>query len=384
MLGLLLVGAGVAFGLLWKRPPPDTPPNKAAPRPVPVVALPVRKADLPVYLHGLGTVVPLQTALVKSRVDGELIRVAFTEGQLVKAGDLLAEIDPRPYRVLLDQAQGQYARDQALLKNARLDLERYRTLLAQDSIAGQQLDTQQALAAQYEATLKVDQSQIDSARLQLTYARITAPISGRLGLRLVDRGNIVHANDAGGLVVITQIQPVAVVFSIPEDSLPRVQALLRRGDDKPAVEAYDREGRTKLATGALLTLDNQIDSTTGTVKLKAQFDNADGALFANQFVNARLLMELRSAATLVPSSAIQRTSQGALVYVVKADKTVSARPVVLGPTLGEDTSVESGVAPGESVVADGGDRLREGSKVEPISRDPAAGRTRDGQRPKRP
>jgi len=281
----------------------------------------------------------------------------------VRAGDLLAQVDPRPFQVQLDQALGQRARDEALLKNAQVDLERYRLLVQQDSIPTQQLDTQAALVSQYEAAIKVDQAQIENARLQLTYSRVTAPISGRLGLRLVDVGNVVHASDANGLVVITQLQPITVVFTIPEDSIRAVMQKLHDGE-KLVVEAWDREQKNKLATGALLTVDNQIDVTTGTVRLKALFANDDRMLFPNQFVNARLLLDVKRSVTVIPTVAIQRGSQGAFVYVVKPDQTAAMRPVKLGPAQGDEAAVESGVAPGDLLVVDGADKLREGSKVE--------------------
>jgi multidrug efflux system membrane fusion protein len=331
-------------------------------RVVPVSAEPARTGTVSVYLNGIGTVTPLATVTVRTRVDGELVAVHFKEGDLVKAGDLLAEIDPRPFQVQLEQAEGQMARDQALLANARVDLKRYQTLVAQNSIPKQQLDTQDSLVKQYEAALASDQAQIDQAKLQLTYARITAPVSGRLGLRLVDQGNIVHAGDAGGLVVLTQIQPIAVVFPIPEDDLPLVLPKLRAGD-LPPVEAWDRDGRKRLATGHVLTVDNAIDPTTGTVRVKAEFANQDEALFPNQFVNARLVLETRPNATLVPSAAIQHGTDGTFVYVVDDKSTVSVRPVKIGPIENDDTSIESGLEPGEVVVVDGTQGLRNGTVV---------------------
>jgi multidrug efflux system membrane fusion protein len=296
-------------------------------------------------------------------VDGELIEVRYREGQTVAKGSLLAVIDPRPFQVQLAQAEGQMARDREQLNNSRLDLERYRQLWKQDSIPKQQYDTQEALVRQLEGSVKVDQGQIDSARLQLTYSRITAPISGRVGLRQVDAGNIVHAGDPNGLVVITQLQPIAVVFPIPEDSLPQVMTRLKRGESLK-VEAFDREQKQKLASGTLLTVDNQIDPTTGTVKLKAVFPNSNNELFPNQFVNANLLVETRHDTIIVPAAAIQRGPQGTFVYLVKADKTVALRPVGTGVGRGGDIAITSGLEAGELVVVDGAERLREGSRVE--------------------
>jgi len=334
-------------------------PNRATP----VLADVATKKDVNIFLNGLGSVTPLRTVTVRSRVDGELIKLHFTEGQTVKEGDLLAEIDARPFQVQLMQAQGQMERDQALLANARIDLERYQTLFKQDSIAKQQVDTQAALVRQYEGAVRTDQSQIDNAKLQLTYSRVTAPISGRLGLRQVDQGNVVRAGDANGLVVITQLQPVAVIFTIPQDNLPLVLRRIKE-TEKLAVEAWDRENRNRLAAGTLITVDNQIDPATGTVKLKAEFPNTDGSLFSNQFVNVRMLVDTRKDMTVVPAAAVQRGAQGMFVYVVKDDSTVTVRPVKVGPTDGPVTGIEAGVQPGERVVTDGVDRLREGAKIE--------------------
>ncbi len=319
---------------------------------IPVVAVQAEKTGFNVYITGLGSVTPVNTITVHTRVDGQLMEVLYREGQIVRSGDLLARLDPRPFEVQLTQAEGQMARDVAQLKNAQLDLERFQVLWKQDSVAKQQLDTQEALVRQLEGTVKNDQGQIDSAKLNLVYCQITAPINGRVGLRLVDPGNIVHVTDTNGLVVITQLQPITIIFPIPEDSLPQVLARLKTGKPLP-VEAYDREMRQRLAVGSLQTIDNQIDPTTGTVKLRATFPNEGNELFPGQFVNARLLVDVRREATVVPSPALQRGPQGTFVYVVKADRTVTVRPITVAEIQGGQASVKTGLSPGELVVIDG-------------------------------
>ena len=329
----------------------------------PVVAAAVERRDVNLFLTALGSVTPFNTVTVKSRVDGELLSVPVQEGQMVKKGDLLAQIDPRPFQAQLAQAEGQMARDRALLENARVDLARYQNLVGQDAIAKQQADTQLSLVRQYEGAVKADQAQMETARLQITYSRITSPLDGRVGLRQVDPGNMVRASDAGGLLVITQFDPISVVFTIAEDNLSQVRPRLLAGEKLP-VEALDREQKNKLADGELLTMDNQIDTTTGTVKLKASFANRDGALFPNQFVNVRLRVEVLQGAVGVPAAAIQRGPDGPFVYLVNPDSTVSARGVKIGPLSEGLLVIKEGLAGGETVVVEGADRLRDGSQVD--------------------
>ncbi len=328
-----------------------------------VVTIPARKVDMPVYLRGLGTATASNTVTVRSRVDGQLVHVAFREGQFVKQGDLLAEIDKRPFEVQLAQAKGQLARDQALLQSAKAEQQRNQLLLDKGLIPKQQFDTQAATVGQYEGAIQADQAQIDSANLQITYSRIVAPISGQIGLRLVDEGNIVRAADPNGMVVITQVQPISVLFSIPEDNLGDVLRKLRAGLNL-RVEAWDHDDTKKIADGVLLTADNQIDPTTGTSKLKAVFDNANNVLYPNQFVNVRLLIDVLKAAVVVPAATIQRGSQGAFVYVINDNQTAELRQVTIKNSEGNDAALASGVAAGEMVVLEGMDKIQDGSKVD--------------------
>lgn len=337
---------------------------------VPVVVATAQRGDLPVYFNGLGTVTAFNTVTVRSRVDGQIVKINFTEGQLVHQGDALVEIDPRPYQVQLEQAEGQLAKDQAQLRDVQVDYERYQLLFKEGVIPKQQVDTQQAQVGQYQGAIRADQGTIDSAKLQIVYSHVTAPITGRVGLRLVDMGNIVHASDTTGLLVITQLQPIAVIFSLPQDQLAQVLTKLH-GKQQLPVEAYDRDDTTKIATGKLLTIDNQIDTTTGTYKLKAEFSNEKETLFPNQFVNTHLLVDTRRNLTIVPSPAIQRGPQGTYVYLAQKDNSVKIQPVTIALSSGSSVGIATGLQPGDSVVVDGQDKLQDGSKIE--ARSPTGG-----------
>jgi multidrug efflux system membrane fusion protein len=362
----VLMGAAIYFA--WEhytRPAAGaaaTAAGKTGSAPIPVTAARSRRGDIDVYDTGLGAVTPILTVNVKSRVDGQLMSVRYKEGDLVHKGDLLAEIDSRPYLVQLTLAQGQLLKDQAALANARIDLARYQSLLAKGLVPEQQFATQEALVNQDQAAIKTDQGQVDSANLNITYCHITALITGRVGLRLIDPGNMVHASDPNALLVITQMQPISVIFTLAEDQLQVVLKKMRAGERLTA-DAYDRDMKTKLAEGSLTALDNEIDPTTGTLKLRATFENEQGTLFPNQFINVRLLVDQRQGVTVVPTAAIQRNAQATYVYVVKLDSTVTVRPVTTGTTEGEDTEVSTGLAPDEVVVMTGVDKLQEGSKI---------------------
>jgi len=361
---LILLAIGAAA---WYLTPSSTQTGKAGRfnpnAPMPVVGKAAATGDMPVVLTGLGTVTPLATVTVKTQINGYLAKIDFQEGQMVKAGDLLAEIDPRPYQVALEQAEGTLARDQALLADAKLDLVRYQKLVAQDSIAEQQRDTQAALVKQDEGTVKFDQGQVDSAKLNLTYCHIVAPVAGRVGLRQVDQGNYVTSGDANGIVVVTTLQPITVVFTLPEDSIPPLMQQTHQGVTLP-VAAWDRAHVHKLADGTLVSVDNQIDTTTGTFKLKAIFPNADETLFPNQFVNAELLLTTEKNAILVPQSAVQRGAPGTFVYLIDpASDTVSVRTITLGAGDANNIVVEKGLAAGDMVVIDGADKLKDGAKI---------------------
>ena len=343
------------------------------PRAVSVAVAPVQKQDVPIYLSGLGAVTAFNTANIKSRVDGQIMKVNVREGQDVHQGELLIEIDSRPFEVQVEQLQAQLFRDQAQLRDAKLNLDRYTSLIPSGSIAQQQVDTQKALVDQLDGTVRNDQAQIDSAKLNITYSRITAPFSGRVGLRQVDPGNIVHASDTNAMLILTQLQPIAVIFTLAEDVLPNVAQAMRKGT--LGVDAFSRDDQTKLASGKLLTIDNQIDPTTGTAKLKAVFDNKDNKLWPNQFVNAELLVETRKNSTVVPTAAILRGPQGAYVYTVNADKTVQDKTVTISLTQGDATIVTNGVNPGDTVVTDGQDKLQRGAHIEPRGGPPSGSPT---------
>jgi multidrug efflux system membrane fusion protein len=369
LLAILLAVVVAAF-ILWQRGNNASAGTVSSPAKnqkkgagaTPVVAARARKGNIGVYYPGLGAITPISTVTVKSRVDGQLMNVHFKEGDLVHEGDLLLELDPRPFQVMLTQAEGQLIKDQATLDNARVDLTRYEKLLQQNAIQEQIYATQKATLGQAEGTVKADQGVIDSVKLNLTYCKITSPLTGRIGLRLVDPGNIVHATDTNGLLVITQIQPISALFTLAEDQLPVVLRKLNAGEHLRA-DAYDRADRRKLTTGTLTSVDNQIDPSTGTLRLRAVFDNNDNALFPNQFVNVHLLVEEKSGITLIPTAAIQRTSTTEYVWVVKDDSTVTDRAITEGVTQGDVTEITSGVAAGEVVVMTGVDRLIEGAPV---------------------
>jgi membrane fusion protein, multidrug efflux system len=346
------------------------------PQTIPVTVAPVQKQDLPIYLSGLGSVAAYFTVSVKSRVDGQLVEVNFKEGETVKQGALLAVIDPRPYQVALDQAQATLFKDQASLRDAQLNYERYKGLLQNSgAMSQQQVDTQKATAEQLEGAVRNDQATVESAKLNLVYCHITAPVSGRIGLRLVDPGNIVHASDTNPMLVITQLQPITAIFTLPEDQLPEVAQQMQRGPLQ--VDAYSRDDQTKLASGKLLTIDNQVDQTTGTARLKAVFQNEKSELWPNQFVNIHLLLETRKGVTVIPSAAVQTGPDGTYVYLAKADKTVEATPVKVAISEGNLSQISDGVSPGESVVTDGQDKLQSGSHIEPHTQTPSTGGTQN-------
>src|SRR6266446_4566728 len=383
-LGLLLLVMGAATTGWWvysRQPAPPPPRQNAFTSTMPVVAAAAVTGDIDITLNGLGTVTSLATVSIKSQISGQLVRVAYQEGQMINKGDLVAEIDSRPYELALAQAQGALERDQALLQAAELDLKRYQDLAKTNAIPRQQLDTQVSLVAQDKVLVISDKAQIDTQKLNIAYCHIVSPVTGRAGLRLVDPGNYVTANDASGIVVITQLQPISVIFTVAEDNLPQIVKRLRAGATLP-VTAFDRSGATKLATGTLKTLDNQIDTTTGTLKLRAEFANEDDSLFPNQFVNVQLLIDTLRDATVVPTSAIQRGAPGTFVYLVNADNTVAVRPVTLGPASAERVAIQAGLAPGDRVVVDGADKLRNGARVVVRGADGGAGaRAPGGNRP---
>jgi multidrug efflux system membrane fusion protein len=356
LLGVIIIFIAIRIGYKnWVQQPPHNGPV--------VVLATVQKQDVPVTLLALGTVTPLSTVNVKTMVNGTLLRVLFQEGQAVKAGDLLAEIDPRPYEAQLDQYQGQLTRDNALLTNAEIDLQRYKKLWKQDSVAKQTYDTQASLVKQYEGAIALDQGLIEGVKVNLIYTRIMSPIAGRIGLRLVDAGNYVQTSDTTSLAVINTLNPITVIFSIPEDAIPAVIQQMKTGNTL-VVKAYNREQSRLLAVGKLLTIDNQIDPTTGTVKLKAVFDNANSFLYPNQFVNIELIVKVLAQATVVPTAAIQYGIKSPFVFLFDNEhKSVSVKTIVVGVTINENTSIKSGVLPGQAVVVEGADKLTDGMAV---------------------
>ena len=365
LLVLAIVCAVVLLALLLK--PRSTPSTQAARfgagGPMPVVTAAARTGDMPITLIGLGTVTPLATVTVQSQISGQIMRIFFKEGQTVKTGDPLIQIDPRPYQVALEQAQGALARDKALLANARVDLERYQTLFSQDSIAEQQLATQKSLVAQYAGAVLTDQGQIDAAKLNLTYCHIVSPISGRVGLQQVNVGNYVTPAEPNGLVVVTELAPITVVFTLPEDDVPALLQRMHAGATLP-VTAWDRSNTHQLASGTLRSIDSQIDTTTGTIRLKAVFPNEDHNLFPQQFVNVVLLLDTLHGTTLIPQAGVQRGAPGTYVFLVNtSDQTVSVHPVTLGPGDANDVAVTAGLKPGDTVVVDGADKLKDGAEV---------------------
>ncbi len=360
---LLAIAGGITWIVIHHSEPTAQPPKRGAMGgSVPVAVAEVVKGDIPIVLSALGTATPLASVTVKTQIAGQLIQVAFTEGQLVHKGDFLAQIDPRPYQAQLEQYLGQMQRDQAQLRAAEIDLERYKMLVAEDSIARQQLDTQASLVQQYRGAVETDKALVSNARLNISYFHIVAPITGRIGLRQVDQGNYVQLSDSAGLVIITQIQPITVVFTVPEDQIPALVKQFRSGAVLQ-VAAYDRSATTKLADGKVLTIDNQIDTTTGTVKVKAIFDNQDESLYPNQFVNVKLMLDTLSGATLVPNAAILRGAPGTFVYVVREENKVAVRPIKAGPSSTEKTAILDGLNVGDKVVVDGTDKLRDGAIV---------------------
>jgi multidrug efflux system membrane fusion protein len=361
-IGVVVIVAAIVLFARWRASAPATPVGgRFAGAPLAVGIAKVSTADVPITINALGTVTPLATVTVHPQITGPLVKVAFTEGQTVKAGDLLVQIDPRPFQAALDQAAGQLKRDQALLANARVDAERYKTLLAQNSVSDQTYATQVATVAQDEAVVASDQAALEAAQLNLSYTRVTSPVPGLVGLRQVDVGNLMQANSTS-IVVVTQMQPMSVLFTVPEDSLSNILQKLRAGAHL-AVDAYDRSLSSKIASGVLSNADNEIDPTTGTLKLRAMFDNSKFELFPSQFVNVRLLVDTVRNAIVVPGAAMQQGASGSYVYVVADNSTVKMRTVKTGPSSGDLISVTDGLQPGESVVVDGADQLRDGARV---------------------